>query len=142
MQFERTAIGDHILLGGDNLDLALARLVEEKLQDAKLTLRQRYALRRSCCAAKENLLSDASLPHLPVTILGSGRAVIGQALSVELTREEVLQILTTGFLPITPPDEMPSRARPTGLRELGLPFAADRPSPATSPHFSPRRPSP
>ncbi len=124
LQFERTAIGDHILLGGDNLDLALARLVEEKL-DTKLTLRQRYALRRSCCAVKEKLLNDASLPHLPVTILGSGRAVIGQALSVDLTREEVLQILTTGFLPITPPDAMPSRARPTGLRELGLPYAAD-----------------
>ncbi|MGC2209170.1 MAG: Hsp70 family protein [Candidatus Korobacteraceae bacterium] len=124
-QFERTAIGDHILLGGDNLDLALAHLVEEKLTDAKLTLRQRYALRLSCCAAKEKLLSDASLLQLPVIILGSGRAVIGQALAVDLTREKVLQILTTGFLPITPPDAMPSRARPTALRELGLPYAAD-----------------
>ena len=125
LHFERTAVGDHILLGGDNLDLALARRVEEKLQGATLTLRQRYALRRSCCAVKERLLSDASLQQLPVTVLGSGRAVIGQALSVELTREEILQILTTGFLPITAPDEMPSRARPTGLRELGLPYAAD-----------------
>jgi molecular chaperone DnaK (HSP70) len=125
LQFERTAVGDHILLGGDNLDLALAHLVEEKLANVKLTLRQRYALRRSCCAVKEKLLGDASLPQLPVTILGSGRAVIGQALTVELTREEVLQILTSGFLPITPPDAMPSRARPTALRELGLPYAAD-----------------
>jgi uncharacterized protein DUF3731/Hsp70 protein len=125
LQFERTAIGDHILLGGDNLDLALARRVEEKLTNAKLTLRQRYALRRSCCAAKERLLGDASLHHLPVTILGSGHSVIGQALSIELTRQEVLAVLTTGFLPITAPDEMPSHARPTGLRELGLPYAAD-----------------
>ena len=60
LQFERTAIGEHLLLGGDNLDFALARRVEEKLKDIKLTLRQRYALRRACCAAKERLLSDSS----------------------------------------------------------------------------------
>jgi molecular chaperone DnaK (HSP70) len=125
LQFERTAIGEHILLGGDNLDLALARRVEEKLNTTKLTLRQRYALRRSCCAAKEKLLSDDSCKALPVTLLGSGHSVIGQTLSVELTREEVLDALTTGFLPITVPDELPARARPTGLRELGLPYAAD-----------------
>jgi len=124
-QFERTAIGEHLLLGGDNLDFALARLVEEKLKDVKLTLRQRYALRRSCCSAKERLLSDPSLERVPVTVLGSGRAVVGQTLSVDLTREEVLQILTSGFLPITAPGEMPVSSRPTALRELGLPYASD-----------------
>ena len=61
LQFERTAIGEHLLLGGDNLDLTLARRVEEKLKDIEFTLRQRYALRRGCCAAKEQLLSDSSL---------------------------------------------------------------------------------
>ena len=132
-QFERTAIGEHLLLGGDNLDFALARRVEEKLNDVKLTLRQRYALRRSCCAAKERLLSDSSLERVPVTILGSGRAVVGQTLSVDLTREEVLQILTTGFLPITAPDEMPGSSRPTALRELGLPYASD---PAITRHLA------
>ncbi|MBV8675013.1 MAG: Hsp70 family protein, partial [Acidobacteriaceae bacterium] len=124
-QFERTAIGEHLLLGGDNLDLALAAVVEEKLSDVRLTLQQRYALRRACCAAKERLLGDLSPERLSVTILGSGRAVVGQALSVELTREEVLRILTTGFLPITAPDEMPARNRTTALRELGLPYASD-----------------
>jgi molecular chaperone DnaK (HSP70) len=133
LQFERTAIGEHLLLGGDNLDFALARRVEEKLEDAKLTLRQRYALRRTCCAAKEKLLSDSSLERVPVTVLGSGRAVIGQALSVDLTRAEVLQILTAGFLPITAPDEMPAHGRQTGLRELGLPFASD---PAITKHLA------
>jgi molecular chaperone DnaK (HSP70) len=132
LQFERTAIGEHVLLGGDNLDFALARRVEEKLRD-KLTLRQRYALRRACCAAKERLLSDRSLERVPVTVLGSGRAVIGQALSVELTREEILQILSAGFLPIIAPDEMPARGRATGLRELGLPYAAD---PAITKHLA------
>ncbi len=132
-QFERTAIGEHLLLGGDNLDFALARRVEEKLNDVKLTLRQRYAMRRSCCSAKERLLSDSSLERVPVTVLGSGRAVVGQTLSVDLTREEVLQILTTGFLPITAPDEMPATSRPTALRELGLPYASD---PAITRHLA------
>ncbi|MBV8436389.1 MAG: Hsp70 family protein, partial [Silvibacterium sp.] len=132
-RFERTAIGEHLLLGGDNLDFALARRVEEKLNDIKLTLRQRLALRRSCCSAKERLLSDSSLERVTVTILGSGRAVVGQTLSVDLTREEVLQILTTGFLPITAPDEMPSCSRPTALRELGLPYASD---PAITRHLA------
>ena len=140
LQFERTAIGEHLLLGGDNLDLALARrveekLVEEKLKDIKLTQRQRYALRRACCAAKERLLSDWSskLSHVSVTILGSGHTVVGQALSVDLTREEVLQILTVGFLPITAPDEMPVHGRSTALRELGLPYASD---PAITRHLA------
>jgi hypothetical protein len=135
LQFERTAIGEHLLLGGDNLDFALARRVEEKLKDIKLTLRQRYALRRACCTAKERLLSDSSseLSRVPVTVLGSGRAVVGQTLSVELTREEVLQILTAGFLPITAPDEMPAHGRSTALRELGLPYASD---PAITKHLA------
>jgi len=140
LQFERTAIGEHLLLGGDNLDLALARrveekLVEEKLKDIKLTQRQRYALRRACCAAKERLLSDSSSKpsHVSVTILGSGHTVVGQALSVDLTREEVLQILTVGFLPITAPDEMPVHGRSTALRELGLPYASD---PAITRHLA------
>ena len=138
LQFERTAIGEHLLLGGDNLDFALARHVEDKLvedqfKDIKLTLQQRYALRRTCCAAKERLLSDSSLERLPVTVLGSGPAVVGQALSVDLTRQEVLQILTAGFLPITAPDEMPAHGRSTALRELGLPYASD---PAITKHLA------
>ena len=132
-QFERTAIGEHLLLGGDNLDFALARRVEGKLNDIKLTLRQRYGLRRSCCSAKERLLSDSSLERMPVTVLGSGRAVVGQTLRVDLTRKELLQILTEGFLPITAPDEMPASTRPTGLRELGLPYAGD---PAITKHLA------
>jgi hypothetical protein len=139
LQFERTAIGEHLLLGGDNLDFALSRRVEEKLEekfkDVKLTLRQRYALRRACCTAKERLLSNSSaeLSRVPVTVLGSGRAVVGQALSIDLTREEVLQILTTGFLPFTGVGEVPARGRPTALRELGLPYAND---PAITKHLA------
>jgi molecular chaperone DnaK (HSP70) len=133
VQFERTAIGEHLLLGGDNLDFSLSRYVEKKLKDVKLTLRQRYALRRTCCASKERLLNDPSLERVPVTILGSGRAVIGDALSTDLTRDEVLQVLTDGFLPITPAHEMPAAGTPTGLRELGLPYASD---PAITKHLA------
>ena len=133
LQFERTAIGEHLLLGGDNLDFALARHVENKLQDIKLTPRQRYALRRACCAAKERLLSDSVVESVLVTVLGGGSAVVGQALTTDLKREEVLQILTTGFLPVSAPDDMPTPSRPTGLRELGLPYASD---PAITKHLA------
>jgi molecular chaperone DnaK (HSP70) len=133
LQFERTAIGEHLLLGGDNLDLALARHLEQKLRDVRLTLQQRHALRRTCCAAKERLLSDSSLQRVPITILGSGRSVIGETLSTELTSEEVLEILTTGFLPITDPEEMPATVRSAALRELGLPYASD---PAITKHLA------
>jgi molecular chaperone DnaK (HSP70) len=133
LQFERTAIGEHLLLGGDNLDLALAHCVEQKLKDLKPTLRQRYALRRVCCASKERLLNDPSLERVPITVLGSGRTVVGQALGSYLTREEVLQTLTAGFLPITAPHELPAVGRLTGLRELGLPYASD---PAITKHLA------
>jgi molecular chaperone DnaK (HSP70) len=133
LQFERTAIGEHLLLGGDNIDFALARHVEKKFNDIKLTLRQRYALRRACCAAKERLLSDSALERVMLTVLGSGSAVVGQTLSTDLTRAEVLQILTAGFLPMTAPDDKPAPGRSTGLRELGLPYAND---PAITKHLA------
>jgi molecular chaperone DnaK (HSP70) len=133
LEFERIAIGEHLLLGGDNLDSALARHVEQKLGNVKLTLQQRYALHRVCCAAKEQLLSDSRLERVPITILGAGRAVVGQSLSVDLTRDEVVQILTDGFLPMTAPDDLPARGRMTGLRELGLPYASD---PAITRHLA------
>lgn len=125
VQFSRTAIGEHLLLGGDNVDLALSRRVEEKLGRPRLILRQQNALRRLCCAAKEKLLSEPSAGRVSVTVLGGGRAVVGGALSTELTRAEVEEILAEGFLPLTAPDDLPARDRRTGLRELGLPYAAE-----------------
>ena len=131
--FERTAIGEHLLLGGDNLDSALAHHVESKLENYRLTLRQQYALRRTCCSAKEQLLSDARLQRVPITIQGGGRAVVGQSLSIDLTRDEVVKILTEGFLPITASGELPVRDRRTGLRERGLPYTSD---PAITRHLA------
>src|SRR5262247_3031954 len=133
IKFERTAIGEHLLLGGDNVDLALARRVMEKLGNPKLSLRQQNALRRQCCAAKEKLLSDGRLKRVPVNILGAGRAVVGGTLSAELTRQEVEEALVDGFLPITNPGELPARERRSGLRELGLPYASE---PAITKHLA------
>jgi molecular chaperone DnaK (HSP70) len=133
VQFERTAIGEHLLLGGDNLDLALARRVVEKLHHPKLSLRQYNALSRQCCAAKERLLGDPTAERVPIHVLGSGRAVVGGALSTELTRQEVVEALTDGFLPLTSPGDFPKQEKRTGLRELGLPYAAE---PAITKHLA------
>src|SRR5215510_1412300 len=133
IKFERTAISEHLLLGGDNVDLALARRVMEKLDNPKLSLRQQNALRRQCCAAKEKLLSDGRLKRVPVNILGAGRAVVGGTLSAELTRQEVEEALVGGFLPLTEPGDLPARERRTGLRELGLPYASE---PAVTKHLA------
>jgi molecular chaperone DnaK (HSP70) len=125
--FERIAIGEHLLLGGDNLDLALTVLVEQKLGAAgtKLSLVQRHTLRRRCSAAKEQLLSDPALDRLAITILGSGRGVVGGGLTTEITRADVVDALENGFLPIAAPDDLPARDRRVGLRELGLPYETD-----------------
>lgn len=132
VEFERTAIGEHLLLGGENLDLALALRVERKL-NTKLSLRQRHALRIMCSAAKERLLSEEEIDRLPINILGGGRSVVGQMLSSELSRDEVAVLITSGFLPLTTPDEMPLRTRAAGLREIGLPYATD---PAITKHLA------
>jgi molecular chaperone DnaK (HSP70) len=132
--FERIAIGEHLLLGGDNLDLSLAVLAERKLGDvSRLSLTQRQILRRKCSAAKEQLLSGAAGERVAVTILGAGRGVVGGGLTTELTREEVVRALTDGFLPLSAPDDLPARDRRVGLRELGLPFESE---PAITKHLA------
>lgn len=133
MGFERTAIGEHILLGGDNVDLALAHRLEAALGEAGLSLRQRQALRRQCCAAKEQLMSQPDLEQLPIRLLGSGRSLVGGTLSMELTREDVMATLLDGFLPQTAWDDYPERERRVGLRELGLPYASE---PAITKHLA------
>ena len=132
--FERVAIGEHLLLGGDNLDLALARLIEHKLGDGgRLSLAQRQILRRKCTAAKEQLLSDSSIESVTITLLGSGRGVVGGGMSAELARHEVVDTLLNGFLPVGEPDDVPARDRRAGLRELGLPY---EPEPAMTRHLA------
>jgi molecular chaperone DnaK (HSP70) len=132
VELERTAIGEHLLLGGENLDLALARRVEQKLK-TNLSLRQRHALRTACSAAKERLLSEEDVDRLPINILGSGRSVVGQMVTSDLSRDEVAELISSGFLPLTRPDEVPLRTRAAGLREIGLPYVTD---PAITKHLA------
>jgi len=124
VSFTRTAVGTHLLLGGDNLDIALARRVETKL-GVPLSIRQRGALRRQCSAAKERLLSDPHLERVEISVLGSGAAMVGSALRSELQRQEVLDLALDGFVPFSERGEGPREERRSLFRELGLPYAAD-----------------
>jgi molecular chaperone DnaK (HSP70) len=124
---ERIAVGDHILLGGDNIDLALARTVEAKLaeKNTKLDRLQFQALWQQCRIAKENLLSeDGKAKESPITLLGKGTSLIGGTIRTTLHREQVESLLLDGFFPKTGQDQMPQRKR-GGLAETGLPYAAD-----------------
>ena len=131
VNFTRTAVGKHLLLGGDNLDLTLAWLVETKL-GAQLSIRQRSGLRRQCTAAKEKLLNDPNLKSVEITVLGSGSALIGKILRTEILREEALELALDGFLPATPRGEAPKEDKRSLFRELGLPYVSD---PAVTRHL-------
>jgi len=124
VNFTRTAVGKHLLLGGDNLDLTLAWLVETKLA-VPLSIRQRSGLRRQCSAAKEKLLNDPDLKSVEITVLGSGSAVIGKTLKTEIVREEALELALEGFLPFTERGEPPKDEKRSLFRELGLPYVSD-----------------
>jgi molecular chaperone DnaK (HSP70) len=124
VNFTRTAVGKHLLLGGDNLDLTLAWLAESKL-GAQLSIRQRCGLRRQCSAAKEKLLNDPSLTGVEITVLGAGSALIGRSLKTEILREEALELALEGFLPFTERGEAPKEEKRSLFRELGLPYVSD-----------------
>jgi molecular chaperone DnaK (HSP70) len=132
IDFTRTAVGKHLLLGGDNLDLTLAWLVENKL-GVPLSIRQRSGLRRQCSAAKERLLSDPHLKSVEITVLGAGASLIGGSLKSEILREEALELALGGFLPITARGDAPKEEKRSLFRELGLPYVTD---PAITKHLN------
>ncbi len=132
IDFTRTAVGKHLLLGGDNLDLTLAWLAETKL-GKQLSIRQRSGLRRECSAAKEILLNDPNRQSVEIKVLGSGSSMIGGALKTEITRAEALELALDGFLPLTPRGELPKEEKRSLFRELGLPYVSD---PAISRHLA------
>ena len=135
LQLERVAVGDHILLGGDNMDLALARLLQQRLEASgpRLDTWQLHALWHQCRLGKEALLGAPGLGEHPVTLLGRGSRLIGGTTSIPLTREDVDRVLLDGFFPPVPRDRMPARQRRVGLQEIGLPYAAD---PAVTTHLA------
>jgi molecular chaperone DnaK (HSP70) len=127
LALERLAVGDHILLGGDNMDLALAYQVRQRLAEAKTELDQWQfrALIMGCRDAKERLLGSTDTPRHPVAILGRGRKVVGGTLRTDIERSEVDRLLVDGFLPQCAATDRPHTPRRTALQELGLPYAAD-----------------
>jgi len=132
VEFTRTAVGKHLLLGGDNLDLTLAWLVESKL-GTQLSIRQRSGLRRQCAAAKEKLLADPNLKSVEITVLGAGSSLVGGTLKTEILREEALELTLEGFLPFCGIDEKPAEEKRSLFRELGLPYVSD---PAVTRHLA------
>jgi molecular chaperone DnaK (HSP70) len=133
-QLTRIGVGNHLMLGGDNMDLALAHLAESRLStpQTRLSAASLSQLVERCRAAKEQLLGADAPSSLSVTLLGAGSKVIGGARSTELTRAEVEQIIVDGFFPAVTADARPGRPR-GAIVEFGLPYASD---PAITRHVS------
>jgi hypothetical protein len=131
----RVAVGDHILLGGDNMDLALAHAAAQGFaaKGTKLDAGQMHMLWHSCRLAKERLFSDTQAASAPVTVLGRGSRLIGGTIKGELSRAEAERVLVDGFFPECSANAEPKRQRAVGLQELGLPYAAD---PAVTKHLA------
>ncbi|HMG22129.1 MAG TPA: Hsp70 family protein [Kofleriaceae bacterium] len=129
---ERIAVGDHILLGGDNMDLALAALVGRELGRPLDALQQR-ALVHTCRRAKEQVLGRAAPDVLPIAILGRGSRLIGGTLKAEIGRAQAEALLIDGFFPEVEAGARAAQRRAGGLRELGLPYAHD---PAVTRHLA------
>lgn len=123
----RVAVGDHILLGGDNMDLALAHLVARKLQanGTQLDAWQMRALTYACRGAKEHLLADADATTWPIVVPSRGSKLIGGSIRTELTRDEVTTFITDGFFPRIDSSARPAVRTRAGLTQVGLPYAQD-----------------
>ena len=127
LELNRIAIGDHILLGGDNMDLGLAYILKTKLEKEGHRLQpwQLQALTHGCRDAKETLLADPDIEEMPIVVPSRGSSLIGGTLRTALTREEVSHTLVEGFFPkVTVTDRHAMQAR-SGLTTIGLPYAKD-----------------
>ncbi len=125
---ERVAVGEHLLLGGDNMDLALARLVESRMlgnSEKRLDSLRWHILTSLCRSAKETLLGGGEPQSVPISLPGRGRGIVAGVLSDSLNLEDVHNTIINGFFPYTQADEMPIRGTGIGIQEWGLPFAAD-----------------
>jgi len=127
LSLTRLAVGDHLLLGGDNMDLTLAYHVAQALakNGTKLDAGQMMQLTYACRSAKEQLLADPKLATAPVTVLGKGRSLVGGTIKYDLPRAEVEKVLVDGFFPDCSRDAEPAKTAAAGLQELGLPYVSD-----------------
>jgi molecular chaperone DnaK (HSP70) len=123
----RVAVGDHILLGGDNMDLALAHTVNQRLagEGKRLDTWQFNALTFACRQAKENMFADGKLKKCPLVVPGRGSSLVGGTIKAELSRDELSRVLTDGFFPKSAITDLPQIARRTGLAQMALPYAQD-----------------
>lgn len=135
LTLERLSVGEHILLGGDNMDLALAHALRAQAEAEGTTLDgwQFLALTHAARAAKETLFAREELAEVPVAVAGRGSSLFASTVNLTLTRGMLEGIALEGFLPMTGPGELPARGARTGLRQFGLPYAAD---PVISKHLA------
>ena len=135
LTLKRVAVGDHILLGGDNMDLALARVLQQRLETSghRVDTWQLHGLWHQCRIAKEKLFESPKTQNRPITLLGKGTKLIGGTIKTELAREDLDQVLIEGFFPKVASGDLPARQRRVGFQELGLPYAAD---PAITKHLA------
>ncbi|HCG6062225.1 TPA: hsp70 family protein [Vibrio parahaemolyticus] len=133
LALDRIGVGEHLMLGGDNLDLALAHLAESRFnQNKKLTAASLTKLIQQTRKAKENLLSTSAPDEVKITMLGSGSKLLGSTKSIALSKQEVHQIALDGFFPLSDFSEVPDKRR-SAVVEFGLPYVAD---PAVSKHVA------
>ncbi len=127
LELTRVAVGDHILLGGDNMDLALAYTVKAKLEKEGKRIEpwQLQALTHSCRDAKEKIFNNFIIDDIPIVVASRGSSLMSGNLRTELTREEVINVLVEGFFPKVAITERPVNPTRTGLRASGLPYAQD-----------------
>lgn len=127
LTLKRIAVGNHLLVGGDNMDLALAHHVAGLFAKKGVNLDpwQSVSLWHSCRQAKENLLGADGPKKHPISVLGRGSKLIGGTVTVEVTRESVVQLLEEGFFPSCQVGDKPARQRASGFQEIGLPYEAD-----------------
>ncbi len=125
-KLERIGVGDHLMLGGDNMDLAIAHVAERRLlaSGVKLGAARLSQLMQQCRTAKERLLAPDAPDASKVTLLGKGTTLVGGARSTVLTRDEVQAMVLDGFFPLSAPEERPQK-RQSAIVEFGLPYVAD-----------------
>ncbi|WP_146430200.1 Hsp70 family protein [Blastopirellula retiformator] len=135
LSLRRVAVGNHLLVGGDNMDLALAFDVSTLFADKGVNLDpwQSVSLWHSCRAAKESLLQDEGAEAHPVSVLGRGSKLIGGTVTVDVPRDRAMQLLLDGFFPKCGADAHPERGHASGFQELGLPYESD---PAITRHLA------
>ncbi|MFK7819703.1 MAG: Hsp70 family protein, partial [Planctomycetaceae bacterium] len=127
LELQRRAVGDHLLVGGDNMDLAVAHYVAGLFAEkgVKLDAWQSVSLWHSCRRAKEALLAEDGPESHSVSVLGRGRKLIGGTVSVDVPRQAVIDLLVDGFFANCELADKPQRHRASGFQEIGLPYEAD-----------------